>query len=145
MHWDPARGATAAVRQTARDLNFPAEYGARVRLTGPVPIANEEYATVQDGAIINGIGTVLIVLVILWMALHSTKIISAVFVNLFVGLSITTAVGLMMVGSLNLLSVAFAVLFVGLGVDFGIQFSVRYRSEPFKNDHLPDALAKAAE
>ena len=38
----------------------------------------------------------------------------------------------MMVGSLNLLSIAFAVLFVGLGVDFGIQFSVRYRSERFK-------------
>jgi hypothetical protein len=33
----------------------------------------------------------------------------------------------MMVGSLNLLSIAFAVLFVGLGVDFGIQYSVRYR------------------
>ena len=68
-------------------------------------------------------------LVILWLALHSAKIIFAVFVNLFVGLAITTAVGLMMVGSLNLLSIAFAVLFVGLGVDFGIQFSVRYRSE----------------
>ena len=51
----------------------------------------------------------------------------------------------MMVGSFNLLSVAFAVLFVGLGVDFGIQFSVRYRSERFKDDDLQAALAKAAE
>jgi hopanoid biosynthesis associated RND transporter like protein HpnN len=51
----------------------------------------------------------------------------------------------MMVGSLNLLSIAFAVLFVGLGVDFGIQFSVRYRSERYKNDDLQAALAKAAE
>ena len=42
----------------------------------------------------------------------------------------------MMVGSLNLLSIAFAVLFVGLGVDFGIQYSVRYRSERFKNNDL---------
>ena len=66
------------------------------------------------------------------------------FINLFMGLAITTAVGLMMVGSLNLLSVAFAVLFIGLGVDFGIQFSVRYRSERFKNDDLPEALAEAA-
>jgi hopanoid biosynthesis associated RND transporter like protein HpnN len=54
-------------------------------------------------------------------------------------------VGLWMVGSLNLLSIAFAVLFVGLGVDFGIQFSVRYRSERFKGDDLRLALAKAAE
>jgi uncharacterized protein len=142
---EPGKDATDAIRQAARDLNLAGEYGARVRLTGPVPIANEEFATVQDGAIVNGIGTVLVVLLILWMALHSAKIISAVFLNLFIGLSITTAVGLWMVGSLNLLSIAFAVLFVGLGVDFGIQFSVRYRSERFKGDDLRLALAKAAE
>jgi hopanoid biosynthesis associated RND transporter like protein HpnN len=49
-----------------------------------------------------------------------------------------------MVGSLNLLSIAFAVLFVGLGVDFGIQFSVRYRSERFKNEDMALALESAA-
>jgi hopanoid biosynthesis associated RND transporter like protein HpnN len=142
---EPGKAATDAIRQAAFDLNLAGEYGARVRLTGPVPIANEEFATVADGAVVNGIGTILVVLFILWMALHSTKIISAVFANLFIGLSITTAIGLMMVGSLNLLSIAFAVLFVGLGVDFGIQFSVRYRSERFKSNDLQTALLKAAE
>jgi uncharacterized protein len=142
---EPGKDASDEIRQAAKDLNLAGLYGARVRLTGPVPMADEEFATVQDGAVVNGIGTVLVVLLILWMALHSAKIISAVFINLFIGLSITTAVGLMMVGSLNLLSVAFAVLFVGLGVDFGIQFSVRYRSERFKDDDLRGALVKAAE
>jgi hopanoid biosynthesis associated RND transporter like protein HpnN len=142
---EPGKDATDAIRQAARDLNFAGEYGARVRLTGPVPMADEEFATVQDGAVVNGIGTILVVLFILWMALHSSKIIAAVFVNLFIGLSVTTAVGLMMVGSFNPLSIAFAVLFVGLGVDFGIQFSVRYRSERFKGEDLRGALAKAAE
>ncbi len=141
---EPGKDATDAIRQAAFDLDLRGEYGARVRLTGPVPIANEEFATVQDGAIVNGIGTVLVVLVILWMALHSGKIIFAVFTNLFIGLSITTAIGLWMVGSLNLLSIAFAVLFIGLGVDFGIQFSVRYRSERFKGDDLRLALESAA-
>jgi uncharacterized protein len=141
---EPGKDATDAIRKAATDLDFPGKYQARVRLTGPIPIANEEYATVQDGAIRNGVGTVLVVLLILWMALHSAKIIFAVFVNLFIGLSITTAAGLAMVGSLNLLSIAFAVLFVGLGVDFGIQFSVRYRSERFKNDDLRQALEEAA-
>jgi uncharacterized protein len=142
---EPGKDATDAIRQAAADLNLEGQYGARVRLTGPVPIANEEFATVADGAVVNGIGTTLVVLFILWMALHSAKIISAVFANLFIGLSITTAIGLKMVGSLNLLSIAFAVLFVGLGVDFGIQFSVRYRSERFKGNDLKTALAKAAE
>jgi hypothetical protein len=141
---EPGKEATDAIRQTASDLNLAGEYGARVRLTGPVPIANEEFATLQEGAAVNGICTVLVVLFILWMALRSPKIISAVFINLFIGLSITTAVGLMMVGSLNLLSIAFAVLFVGLGVDFGIQYSVRYRSERFKSNDLQIALMKAA-
>jgi hopanoid biosynthesis associated RND transporter like protein HpnN len=142
---EPGKAATDAIRLAAFDLNLEREYGARLRLTGPVPIANEEYATVQDGAVINGLGTVLVVLVILWLALHSAKIIFAVFINLVIGLSITTAVGLMMVGSLNLLSIAFAVLFIGLGVDFGIQYSVRYRSERFKSEDLRLALEKAAE
>src|SRR6202040_4055590 len=141
---EPGKDATDAIRQAAAELDFPGKYQARVRLTGPVPIANEEYATVQDGAIRNGIGTVIVVLIILWLALHSAKIIFAVFVNLFIGLSITTALGLMMVGSLNLLSIAFFVLFVGLGVDFGIQFSVRYRSERHQHQGLREALRWAA-
>ncbi len=141
---EPGKAATDAIRNAAAALDFSGKYQARVRLTGPVPIANEEYSTVQEGAIVNGIGTVIVVLFILWLALHSAKIIFAVFVNLFVGLSITTAAGLAMVGSLNLLSIAFAVLFVGLGVDFGIQFSVRYRSERYKNDNLQEALEEGA-
>lgn len=141
---EPGKAATDAIRKAAVDLDFATKYQARVRLTGPVPIANEEYATVQEGAVVNGIGTVLVVLLILWLALHSAKIIFAVFVNLFVGLAITTAAGLMTVGSFNLLSIAFAVLFVGLGVDFGIQYSVRYRSERYKHDDLTSALVLAA-
>ncbi|TPQ35351.1 hopanoid biosynthesis-associated RND transporter HpnN [Bradyrhizobium guangdongense] len=141
---EPGKGATDAIRKAAADLDFAGKYQARVRLTGPVPIANEEYATVQEGAVVNGIGTVVVVLLILWLALHSSKIIFAVFVNLFVGLALTTAAGLIMVGSFNLLSIAFAVLFVGLGVDFGIQYSVRYRSERYKHDDLTGALVLAA-
>jgi hypothetical protein len=52
---EPGKEATDAIRGVAAELDFPGKYQARVRLTGPVPIANEEYATVQDGAIVNGI------------------------------------------------------------------------------------------
>ncbi len=141
---EPGKAATDAIRKAAADINLAGEFAARVRLTGPVPIANEEFATVQEGALVNGIGTILVVLLILWLALRSPKIIFAVFATLIAGLAITTAAGLMMVGALNLISVAFAVLFVGLGVDFGIQFSVRYRSERYKQDDLRMALLRAA-
>ncbi|MDB5625704.1 MAG: hypothetical protein JWR73_1506, partial [Tardiphaga sp.] len=141
---EPGKAATDAIRKAAADTNIAGLFGARVRLTGPVPVANEEFATVQDGAILNGVITVLIVLAILWAALHSAKIIFAVFITLAVGLVATTAAGLILVGSFNLISIAFAVLFVGLGVDFGIQYSVRYRSERHKNDDLRHSLARAA-
>src|SRR5205085_703867 len=46
----PGKDATDAIRQAAIELKFSEDYHARVRLTGPIPIANEEYSTVQDGA-----------------------------------------------------------------------------------------------
>ena len=87
--------------------------------------------------------TIAIVLLILYLALKSGRIILAVFLNLVVGLAMTAAVGLAMVGALNLISIAFAVLFVGLGVDFGIQFSVRYRDERHGCPDLREALIRA--
>ena len=83
-------------------------------------------------------------MVIIWLALRSARIILGVFFSLIVGLVITAAAGLMMVGAFNLISVAFAVLLIGLGADFGIQFSVRYRSERHDLDDLPTALRSAA-
>ena len=140
----PGHVATAAIRQAVADLRLPQDYGARVRLTGPVPIADEEFATVQEGMVINSLATVLIVLGILYLALKSGKIILAVFLNLIAGLAITAALGFLVVGPLNLISIAFAVLFVGLGVDFGIQYSVRYRADRFEVDDLDLSLAHAA-
>ena len=142
---EPGGAATEAIRKAAQDANLAGEYNAKVRLTGPVPIANDEFATVQEGALFTHTGTVLIVLLILWLALKSSKIIGAVFITLVIGLSVTTAVGLMLVGAFNLISIAFFVLFVGLGVDFGIQYSVRYRAERHEIDSLDPALEKAAE
>jgi uncharacterized protein len=141
---EPGGAATGAIRRIAADLNLAADFGARVRLTGPVAIADEEFATLKEGALLNGVLTILAVLLILWLALHSARIILAVFLSLAVGLAVTAALGLMMVGAFNMISVAFFVLFVGLGVDFGIQFSVRYRSERHENDDLRDALRNAA-
>jgi hopanoid biosynthesis associated RND transporter like protein HpnN len=141
---EPGRKSSNAIRQAVTDLDIASRYQARVRLTGLVPMADEEFASVQQGALVNGLGTVVVVLVILWLALKSGRLISAVFINLFVGLSVTAALGLIMVGALNMISVAFAVLFVGLGVDFGIQFSVRYRAERHDVPALHTALELAA-
>jgi hopanoid biosynthesis associated RND transporter like protein HpnN len=136
----PGLKASNAIRQSAADLNLGAKYQARVRLTGPVAMNDDQFATIKENAALNATLTVAVVIFILWLALRSGRIIFAVFVNLAVGLAITAALGILMVGALNLISVYFAVLFVGLGVDFGLQFSVRYRAERHEVDGLYEAL-----
>ncbi len=110
---EPGKKATDAIRQAASDADFATKYHARLRLTGPVPMSDEEFATIKENAGLNATVTIAIVLFILWMALRWWRIIFAVFVSLVVGLSITAAAGMLMVGTLNLISVYFAVLFVG--------------------------------
>ena len=139
----PASGQPTPFARPPRDLDFAAKYQARLRLTGPVPMADEEFATIKENAALNATVTIAVVLFILWLALRWVRIISAVFICLVVGLSVTAALGMLMVGTLNLISVYFAVLFVGLGVDFGLQFSVRYRAERNEVDNLREALLQA--
>ncbi|RZF31598.1 RND transporter [Paraburkholderia sp. UYCP14C] len=141
---EPGAAASSSIRATAVSLHLEQRYGATIRLTGEQPLADEEFASVQDGAVLNGIGTFIVVLIILWLALRSGRMIAAVFITLFVGLAITAALGLMMVGALNMISVAFMVLFVGLGVDFGVQFGVKYREERNRDDRLSAALMHTA-
>jgi len=141
---EPGRKATVIIRETALKLGLTPEKGVKVRLTGSVALSDEEFATIADGAALNGAMTLALVGGVLWLALRKARIILAVFVNLLCGLVLTAAAGLWMVKALNPISVAFAVLFVGLGVDFGIQFSVRYRSERHRHDNLEQALLTTA-
>ncbi len=140
----PGHLATNAIVQTAADLHLAQSYLARVRQTGLVPIGDDEFGTLKQNAGLNATVSLLAVLLILWLALRSFRIIFAVAVSITVGLAVSAAWGLFLVGALNLISVAFFVLFVGLGVDFGIQFSVRYRAERHDYEDLPTALHSSA-
>jgi hypothetical protein len=140
---EPGSRATDAVRKAAIDLDIASKYQAQLRLTGPVPMADEEFSTIKENAELNATVTIAVVLLILWLALRWMRIIVAVFLSLAVGLAITAAIGMLLVGTLNLISIYFAVLFVGLGVDFGIQFSVRYRAERHDVDDVREALLQA--
>jgi uncharacterized protein len=131
----PGHKAEEGIRHAAADLNLQSKLGASVELTGRVPMNDDQFSVIRSSAWRDTLTAVLGVLIILWLALRSWKIITAVLFGLMVGLAATVALGLAMVGSFNLISIAFFVLFVGLGVDFGIQFSVRYRTE--RHDH-PD-------
>jgi hopanoid biosynthesis associated RND transporter like protein HpnN len=136
----PGAAATAAIRQVVQGLQLTPDHGVTVRLTGSVPLNDEEFATLAENAgLIAGL-MMLAVLLMLWLAVRSARIILCILATLFVGGSATAALGLFAVGQFNLISVAFVTLFVGLGVDFGIQFSVRYRAERHLANDLTGAL-----
>lgn len=141
----PGRAATDGIKKAAADLKLKQAFGATVSLTGQVPMNDDQFSVIRTSALRDTLTALIGVLVILWLALRSFKLISSVFFSLMVGLVATAALGLLMVGSFNLLSIAFFVLFVGLGVDFGIQLSVRYRTERHENDDVRYALRSAAQ
>jgi len=139
----PGAAATDAIRTAARDLKLTPDNGVRVRLTGPVPLADEEFATLAERADLMGIVMLLAVTLTLWFAVRSFRIIACILGTLFTGLALTMGLGLAAVGVFNIISIAFVALFVGLGVDFGIQFCVRYRAERHVAGDLMPALVRA--
>jgi hopanoid biosynthesis associated RND transporter like protein HpnN len=141
----PGRAATVSIYQTARKLGLGRSEQARLQVTGVVPMNDAQFATLKENAVLNAVFSIGAVLLILWLALHSWRIILAVTISVACGLTWSAALGLSLVQSLNLISVAFFVLFVGLAVDFGIQFSVRYRAERHEIGDLRASLLSAAQ
>ncbi len=123
----PGGVATAAIRAAAARLPFVVDGTAHVRITGSIPLADEEFATVAQGALAGAVGSLLLVLLWLFLAVKSWRLIVPIVLTLFLGLLLTTAWAALAVGTLNLISVGFAILFIGIAVDFSIQFSVRFR------------------
>lgn len=140
---EPGAKADNLIRRTARELQLTPENGVTIRLTGPVPLADEEFASVADRALPIGLLMMGAILLTLWLALRSLKIIGAILMTLASGFLVTSAVGLLLFGKLNLISIAFIPLFVGLGVDFQIQFAVRYRAERHALRELFPSLVRA--
>jgi hopanoid biosynthesis associated RND transporter like protein HpnN len=141
---EPGRTATDAIARIASEVMLDTDFQARVRQTGRIPMEDDEFGMIKENAGLQLALSLGAVLIILWFALRSFRLIFAVSVCLIVGLAISAAAGLLVVGTLNLISLAFFVLFIGLGVDFAIQFSIRYRSERHEHPKLLDALRSSA-
>lgn len=125
----PGRLPIDAIHASAHQLGLDSAHGVRVRVTGPVALQDDEFATLADRAgLIAGTATAAIILM-LWFAVRSPLLIASILVTMLAGLVMTTGLGLVLFHQFNLISVAFIPLFVGMGMDLGIQFSVRYRAE----------------
>ena len=142
---EPGAKATAEVRHIVNELRLTPANGVRVRITGPVALGDEQFATLREGALRSIVISVVGVCVLLFAALRSVRLVAAILATLASGAVVTAAFAALAIGSLNLVSVAFGVLFIGLAVDFGIQFGIRYRDQRHQRSGLGDALAGAAD
>ena len=140
----PGGDATAAMRAAIAELEFVKSNAAHVRITGQVALADEEFATVAEGAVAGLIGSVVLITLWLFLAVRTWRLIVPILLTLGLGLLLTVLFAAVAVGTLNLVSVGFGVLFVGIAVDFAIQFCVRYRDKRHETGDLPTAMRETA-
>jgi uncharacterized protein len=139
---EPGGAATRAMREAAAGLEFVKSGDARIRITGSVALADEEFASVAAGAVAGLIGSVLLISLWLFLAVHSWRLILPILLTLGLGLMLTLLFAAAAVGTLNLVSVGFGILFVGIAVDFAIQFCVRYRENRHRHPDPATAMAE---
>jgi hypothetical protein len=138
----PGLRATRVIRAQAVSLGLTPDRGVRVRITGDVALSDAQLSSLSEGATFSAVLSISLLCLWLILGLQSLRLVGAILGTLITGLVITAGFAALAVKALNPISVAFAVLFVGIAVDFGIQFSVRYRDERFRADDLIEALRK---
>jgi hypothetical protein len=84
----PGEKPRAAIRDAAAHVNLSSEYNADVRLPGRYRLPMRSSRRCR-GSLLNGVLTAAIVLLILWLALQSLRIVLPVVVSLLVGLAVT--------------------------------------------------------
>ena len=123
----PQKDALDAVRAAARDAGLVPENGVRVRLTGSVAINYDQLDLARRGVEIAAPVSFILVAIVLIVGLRSFRLVAASLATLLIGLAWTAGFATLVVGELNLISIAFVVLFIGLGIDFSIHLCLRYR------------------
>ncbi len=123
-------GGEAAIETIYRirdELGLHKTNGVTVRLTGDVVLNYENLLLVNRGMGLTTLISFLLVAIALVIGLGSGRLVFASLVTLLMGFIWTLGFAIAFVGRLNLISVAFGVLFIGLGIDYGIQYCLRYR------------------
>ena len=139
----PAGDALDEIRAAARAAGLVPERGVRVRITGYPALNDEEMRGLLFDVGLSGLASFLTVLVLLYVALRSVRVVAAAALTLVAGLVWTAAFAGAAVGALNLVSLTFAVLFIGLGVDYAIHVAMHYLDERRAGADHERALAGA--
>ena len=100
--------------------------GIKVHYTGGYPIAINDEATTKKDIKVTIITSFIGVMILFALAFGTLRILVYVGLPLICSLLWTVGFGVVVFGSLNVLTCIFACVLIGLGVDFGIHFINRY-------------------
>ena len=112
--------------------------------TGSVILSLDQLRAVTSGTDLATLLSLALSIVILIVGLRSARLLLPILICLLIGLIVTAAFALAVLGPLNLITVAFGVLFIGLGVDFSIQFCIRLQEELSKQASVDMAFSATA-
>ena len=140
---EPARPALDAVLKAEQEIGLPGGHGAdaEIKTTGSVAMETDELHNLAEAT--GPIAAFCLALMggVLFWGVRSARVILAIAVTVLTGLALTASLGLLVFERFTLVSVAFLPLFVGLGIDFAIQFAIRYRAEALTLPHDAALLA----
>jgi hopanoid biosynthesis associated RND transporter like protein HpnN len=117
-----------AIHRIAKELGINETNGVKMRITGDVALSHENMVAVRNSTGVATLVSIFLVGIVLFIGLRgSGRLVFASLLTLIIGLIWTTGFAIAFIGSLNLISITFAVLFIGLGIDYSIQFCLRYK------------------
>ena len=140
----PTEQPIAAFRATVAELHLGPAQGVTVRLTGSKALEHEELKMAFSGGLKAFAAGLLMVVVLLYLALRSGRLVVAAIITLLFGLLVTASFAAAAVGHLNLISIAFSVLYVGLGIDYALYLCMQYRELLGGGLAQQEALPRAA-
>ncbi|MCK5356302.1 MAG: MMPL family transporter [Methyloprofundus sp.] len=138
----PVAAAIEKAREISAQLKLETP-GSDIRITGDIALQHEELEDIGEGAVLSGIGSLILVLLILFRCFHSIKLLLATLITLLMGLTLTAGFAAIAIGHLNVISVSFAALYIGLGVDFAIHMNLHYRDEIVHKHNNSQAIKNA--
>jgi hopanoid biosynthesis associated RND transporter like protein HpnN len=126
----PAEKAIIKLRSELNSLLKQPEFKAvTAGLTGVPVLEYEEMATSQKDMEKATLLSLVLTVILLLVAFRGWLNTAAAMVSLVVGICISFGFATLVVGHLNILSMAFAIMLIGLGIEYGIQVVLRYQEE----------------
>jgi hopanoid biosynthesis associated RND transporter like protein HpnN len=124
---NPAKAALSRIHDAKQAVDRLGFDDVTVRTTGSLALRVENLISVRKGIGLAASASLIMVALVLTIGLRSTRLVVVSLITLLVGLIWTLGFAMAAVGRLNIISVTFVVLFIGLGIDYSIQYCLRYK------------------